>query len=201
MIIFTEATPNPDAKRFMLPDGVVIDAPREYRSDDSAPPAVARLLELEGVAAVMVGVGFVTVRRRSADVAWPELTGAVISQIGASLDAGESWMPEAAPPADAPVSLVAAQIEDILKRQVAPQIARDGGDIELISFDESTGVVTVALKGACGGCPSATMTLRNGVEAILKRYVPEVRSVRAETKRGSHEQPFWRRLLGSPRAA
>lgn len=201
MIIFTEATPNPDAKRFIFPDGVAIDAAREYLHADPAPPAVARILGLPGVAAVMVGAGFVTVRRRSTDVTWPELAAAVISQIGASFDAGESWMPEAAPPANGPTSLVVDQIEDILRRQVAPQVARDGGDIELLGFDEGTGIVTVALKGACGGCPSATITLKNGVEAILKRYVPEVRGVRAEARRSAHDQPFWRRWLRPPGAA
>ena len=67
------------------------------------------------------------------------------------------------------------QLEDALK-QVRPALQRDGGDIELVSFDD-TGVVKVRLKGACGGCPMSTMTLKNGIERMLKQEIPEVKQV------------------------
>lgn len=200
MLILTERTPNPDTLRFILPKSVQVDGPREYRVGYPMPSAVASLLEIDGVESVLVAEGFVSVSRRSAAYPWERLTTDVILQLDRCLSSKEPWQIE--PGRDGefyPRSLIEQQIADILRNQVAPQVARDGGNIELTGFDEKTGVVTVALKGACGGCPSATITLKNGVEAILKRYVPEVSGVRAEAHAASPGQPFWRKLLGLQR--
>lgn len=197
MLILTERTPNPDTLRFILPEPVDADGPQEYIAGQPAPPAVASLLNIEGVQSVLVADSFVSVSRNSAARPWEHLTSDILLQLDQCLSSGEPWQVTGSRDERfEPQSLIEQQIADILRYQVAPQVARDGGNIELTGFDERTGIVTVALKGACGGCPSATMTLKNGVESILKRYVPEVSGVRATAHAAPSGQPFWRKLLG-----
>jgi NFU1 iron-sulfur cluster scaffold homolog, mitochondrial len=200
MFIPWEHTPNPDARRFELPFALPLREALPVSHETPDPPPIAeRLLNLAGVAHCLISPGFVTVTRRDVSVNWSVLTTDVVlslseslvieSELAALVDRIEK--PEAI---DADPDDATAQIQDLLRTKIAPRVALDGGDISLVSF--VAGVVTVRLSGACGGCPSAMMTLKRGVEATLMRYVPEVKKVVAEQeRRSSGGEPFWKSLL------
>ena len=90
---------------------------------------------------------------------------------------------------------VEQQIADILRTRIAPAVARDGGSITLVSYRDR--VATVEMRGACGGCPSALMTLKRGVETTHKRYVPELDRVEAMRDARAQHDPFWKKLLAA----
>ena len=191
MLIETETTPNPATLKF-LPGRPVIEPgpPRDFADADEAEasPLAEALFGLGDVAGVFYGRDFIAVTAGEAS-AWRDLKPQVLSvlldhfssqaplfragtaaDIHIDDDAGE-W---AENPEDADI---VAQIKELIDTRVRPAVANDGGDIVYRGFDK--GVVYLAMHGACSGCPSSTATLKQGIEQLLKHYVPEVTEVRA----------------------
>lgn len=162
MFIQTESTPNPSTLKFLPGRPVLAAGAREFRDAQ----------------AVMFGPDFVSVTK--ADAEWAHLKPAVLGTImehftsGAPivLDEGEAAPAEFFDPADAEL---VATLKELLVTRVTPAVARDGGDIAFRGFRD--GIVYLAMKGSCSGCPSSSATLKNGVENLLRHYVPQVRSV------------------------
>ena len=199
MFLEWDTTPNPDARRIILPRAL----PLEYSIDmedwaGDHPVFADYLLEVDGVRNCLLAPSFVTVtRERGTD--WSFIRPAVSLALASALEDEEAVsqlgvLLDPKPQYDG----IRGQIEELLAKRIAPGIAMDGGKVELCDWKD--GIATVRLSGACGGCPSATITLKSGVEATLKRYVPEIEEVRlAPTQTNSSRAPFWKRLLEGSR--
>ncbi len=191
MFIETETTPNPATLKFLPGEQVMPTGTREFTSPETAEasPLAQALFDLGDVTGVFFGYNFVSVTA-APGVEWASLKPQVLSIL---LDHFVSQAPLFAPgsaggiavpaegdadfaddPADADVI---EQIKDLIETRVRPAVANDGGDIIYRGFRE--GVVYLQMQGACSGCPSSTATLKNGIESLLKHYVPEVSEVRA----------------------
>jgi Fe-S cluster biogenesis protein NfuA len=175
VFILTEQTPNPDALKF-VPHVALTEGERRWFSSGEGSPLAARLFALEGVRRVFVAPDFITVTRAPDGPPWSELRYAAIAAIAEHLAAGEPVLSAAADGAAEAddEDEVLADIRQVLALHVRPGIARDGGDVVFERFDPETGVVWLKLEGACGGCPSSRLTLKAGIERLLRRYVPEV---------------------------
>jgi Fe-S cluster biogenesis protein NfuA len=176
MFIRTETTPNPDALKF-LPDAPLMrDEPRSFALPDfdpAASPLAARLFGIPGVSRVFVAADFVTVVRPPDGPGWGELRGSIIMALAEHIASGAPAV-GAAPGPDPAGGEVEAEIQAVLRRHVRGWVARDGGDIVFDRFDPDTGVLWIQMQGACGGCPSSRLTLKAGVERVVRQYVPEV---------------------------
>ena len=191
MFIETETTPNPATLKFLPGEQVMATGTREFTSPEAAEasPLAQALFDLGDVTGVLFGRDFVAVTA-APGVEWASLKPQVLSILldhfvsQAPLFAGGPAAGVAVPaepderfddePADADV---VEQIKDLIETRVRPAVANDGGDIIYRGFRE--GVVYLQMQGACSGCPSSTATLKNGIESLLKHYVPEVSEVRA----------------------
>ena len=189
MFIQSEATPNPATLKFLPGKPVLADGVLDYRSPDAATasPLASRLFAIDGVNGVFLGQDFISVTKTD-QLAWQHLKPAVLGVImehymsGAPVVAGAAGThSSAAADADAEDfspddQEIVDTIKELIETRVRPAVANDGGDIVFRGFRE--GVVTLHMRGACAGCPSSTATLRNGIENMLKHYVPEVTEVR-----------------------
>ena len=186
MFIQTEATPNPATLKF-LPGRAVLDSgTMEFTSRDSATrsPLATKLFDIPGVTGVFYGSDFVTVTKDDGD--WQHLKPAILGTIMEHYMSGVPILADGAEPdaethaeeffSEADAETVGI-IKDILETRVRPAVASDGGDIRYRGYRD--GVVYLAMQGACSGCPSSTATLKQGIEGLLKHYVPEVHEVRA----------------------
>lgn len=182
MFILTERTPNPDAIKFVphveLTDGCSIEFTREaFRADGPSLPAA--LFALHGVARVYIAPAFVTVTRAASGLTWETLRIQVIAALADHLESGAPALREqdhTGPPQLAETQ-IEAEIRGVLHQYVDPGVARDGGQVLFDRFDSTTGVLWIRMKGACGGCPSSRLTLKAGIETIVRRFVPEVARV------------------------
>lgn len=183
MFIQTESTPNPATLKF-LPGQTVLEAgtadfPSAETSDAS--PLAARIFAVQGVSGVFFGTDFVTVTKTDA-VEWdhikPAILGAIMEhyQSGQPVMAGDATAASGHADHDGPDAEVVGQIKELLDTRVRPAVAQDGGDITFHGFDR--GVVYLHMQGACAGCPSSTLTLKMGIENLLRHYIPEVTEVR-----------------------
>jgi len=189
MLIETEVTPNPATLKF-LPGRAVMDGTRDFATPEEAEasPLADALFALGDVTGVFFGRDFVSVTA-APGVSWPGLKPDVLAIL---LDHFSANMPLfrqggagfAVPAADDEVTTddpadaeIVAQIRELIDTRVRPAVANDGGDIVYRGFDR--GKVFLRMHGACAGCPSSTATLKNGIEQLLKHYVPEVTEVRA----------------------
>ena len=188
VFILTEHTPNPDALKFVPHVALTCGASRWCASAADAPLA-ARLFALDGVRRVFIAPDFVTVTRARDGPGWADLRYAVIAALAEFLAAGESALAIDGPAAAAAPDddEVVSEIRQALSLYVRPGVARDGGDVLFDRFEPETGVVWVKMQGACGGCPSSRLTLKAGIEQILRRYVPEV--LRVEEVAGDSVAP------------
>ena len=180
MFILTESTPNPEALKFVphadLTDGRSWSFDRAD-FDEPASPLAARIFALPGVARVFIAGDFVTVTRAPDGPAWSALRFPVIAAVADHLEAGAPAVAASAKDEALPEDEIEADIRQVLGLHVRPTVARDGGEILFDRFDRDTGVLWIRMQGACGGCPSARLTLKSGVEKLVRRYVPEVLSV------------------------
>ncbi|NNU15755.1 NifU family protein [Parvularcula sp. ZS-1/3] len=192
MFIRTEDTPNPNSLKF-LPDQPVL-GPGELGMDFPTPgaakisPLAAALFDVDGVVSVYLGADFVTVSKDQT-VDWEPLKPALLGTIADFLAAGIPVVDQRASTAAEGVTSVedykgedrevVEQIIELLDTRVRPAVAQDGGDIIFHRFEPGDGIVFLTMQGACAGCPSSTMTLKSGIENLLKHYVPEVQSVEA----------------------
>ena len=181
MFIQTESTPNPATLKF-LPGQTVLDlGTADFPSVEAAvkSPLARRIFAVSGVTGVFFGTDFVTVTKADA-VDWghikPAILGAIMEhfQSGAPVIEGEQAAAHQAH--DGPDGDIVKQIKELLDTRVRPAVAQDGGDITFHGFDR--GVVYLHMQGACAGCPSSTLTLKMGIENLLRHYIPEVLEVR-----------------------
>ncbi len=182
MFIQTESTPNPATLKF-LPGQTVLDAgTADFPSSETADksPLAARVFGVDGVTGVFLGNDFVTVTKQDA-VEWDHVKPAILGAIMEHFQSGQPVMigdgPETGHAAsEGEDSEVIDQIKQLLDTRVRPAVAQDGGDITFHGFER--GVVYLHMQGACAGCPSSTITLKMGIENLLRHYIPEVTEVR-----------------------
>ncbi len=189
MLIHTEQTPNPSTRKFLPGCTVTETGSRDFPDYESAEasPLARALFDTGMVEGVFFGRDFISVTA-APGVEWrdlkPQVLGILLdhfssgaplfkagSAAGISVDGGEEIADD---PEDAEI---VAQIRELIETRVRPAVAQDGGDIVYRGFQKGT--VYLALHGACSGCPSSTMTLKQGIEGLLKHYVPEVEQVEA----------------------
>ncbi len=178
MFIQTEFTPNPATMRFLPGQTIMTEGTANFTSAAAAEkrsPLARKLFAIDGVIGVFLGGEFITVTR-SADEDWQVLQPIVIAAIMDHLQAEEPIIHDVVKTDDgAEDSEVVRKIKDLLDTRVRPAVAMDGGDIVYHGFED--GIVYLHMQGACSGCPSASLTLKSGVENLLKHYVPEVNEV------------------------
>jgi Fe-S cluster biogenesis protein NfuA len=181
MFIQTENTPNPAALKFLPGCQVMESGTANFTSSDDAAtrsPLAGRLFAIEGVEGVFFGDDFVSVTKAD-DKDWEVMKPLILGAVMEHFTAGDPVLLESSKDTaneDGDDS-VAGQIKELIETRVRPAVAQDGGDIVFRGFED--GVVFLQLRGACAGCPGAAMTLKSGVENMLRHYIPEVQEVRA----------------------
>lgn len=185
MFIQTESTPNPATLKFLpgravMGEGAVADFPSVEQAERS--PLARALFQTPEVSRVFFGADFISITKREGD--WkhlkPQLLGVIMEHFTRNLPLieGGAEEPEDGFYGDGDPEVI-AQIKELIDTRVRPAVAQDGGDIIFMGFDGGTGIVSLHLQGSCAGCPSSTATLRNGIENMLRHYVPEVTAVQA----------------------
>lgn len=185
MFIQTEQTPNPATLKFLPGREVMGSGTADFTDSEEAArsPLAERLFLIEGVTGIFLGSDFVTVTKAE-DKEWyilkPAILGVIMEHYTAGrpviLAGGDGPGEDGPGEDDAEDSEVVKQIKELIDTRVRPAVAQDGGDIVFRGFEE--GIVYLRMMGACQGCPSSTMTLKMGIENMLRHYIPEVREVR-----------------------
>jgi len=187
MFIQTESTPNPRTLKFLPGRDVLGRGSREFADADAAlaSPLAHAIFQVDGVERVYLGGDFVTVTKAEA-IEWPHLKPHLLAAImdhftsGAPVlrgdgEAEDSDAPDIAYEGEA--AAIVKELKEIIDARVRPAVARDGGDIIFHSWDHDNGIVRLTMRGSCAGCPSSTLTLKQGIENMLRHYVPEVLAV------------------------
>ena len=182
-MIQIENTPNPNALKFLSEKQLSEVETQEFKKKDLSQiknEFVKNILNFDGVELVLISKNFMSVKKDE-KTSWETLKPTIISSINDYFEKNNQPMilKKNTTPQKKPLeeSETIQQIKDVLETKVRPAVAKDGGDIQFISFNN--GVVKVALKGSCSGCPSSVMTLKQGVQNLLCHYVKEVKSVEA----------------------
>jgi Fe-S cluster biogenesis protein NfuA len=186
MFIQTEQTPNPATLKFLPGRDVMSRGVADFTDAGAAEasPLARKLFGIEGVTGVFLGTDFITVTKADGQD-WYMLKPAVLGGIMEHYLSGDPVLePEADVADEGPGSAdeddeLVKQIRELIETRVRPAVAQDGGDITFKGFER--GVVYLHMRGACSGCPSSTITLKNGIENLLRYYVPEVVEVRPIT--------------------
>lgn len=186
MFIQTESTPNPQTLKFLPGRAVAGATAHDFAEPEAAvvSPLARALFDITGVRRVYFGSDFITVTKVDA-VDWAHVKPAILGAIMDHFVSGAPLVEESAQAlaaADVEVyegdaAEIVEQIRELIDTRVRPAVAQDGGDITFHSWVHDEGLVRLHMKGACAGCPSSTLTLKQGIENMLKHYVPEVRSV------------------------
>ena len=182
MFIETEQTPNPASLKFLPGCDVLGSGTANFtgREEAERSPLAERLFDIDGVSGVFLGADFITVSKRD-DADWYLLKPSVLGVIMEHFTAGRPVLLDDGGPAtvddDNDDDEVVTQIKELLDTRVRPAVAQDGGDITYEGFED--GIVYLRMQGSCSGCPSSVMTLKAGVENMLRHYIPEVVEVRA----------------------
>ena len=182
MFIQTEQTPNPATLKFLPGRAVMATGVAEFldpAAAEGASPLASRVFAVDGVRGVYLGADFVSVTKADT-LEWFELKPAVLGAVMEHFLSGEPVVREDAAIAEAKIDQSdpnVRKIVELIETRVRPAVAQDGGDIVFHGFER--GVVYLNMRGACSGCPSSVMTLKSGIENLLKHYVPEVVEVRA----------------------
>lgn len=183
MFIQTESTPNPATLKF-LPGQTVLEAgTADFPTAEAAQnsPLAQRIFAVSGVTGVFFGNDFVTVTKDDG-VQWDHIKPAILGAVMEHYQSGQPVMGAGVETASGHAehsgeeSEIVNQIKELLDSRVRPAVAQDGGDITFHGFDR--GVVYLHMQGACAGCPSSTLTLKMGIENLLRHYIPEVTEVR-----------------------
>ena len=183
-MIQIEATPNPNSLKFLSEKTISAAGTEEFQKNNKknlSNDFIKELLNFKGVELVLLSKNFISVKK-SDEVSWTELKPMVISHLNDYFENNNEPIlknikePENRTSAKNKDDTV-SKIIDVLNTKIRPAVARDGGDIKFKSFEN--GVVKVELQGSCSGCPSSVMTLKQGVQNLLKHYVKEVNSVEA----------------------
>tara|TARA_B100000674_G_scaffold471252_2_gene459874 strand:+ start:384 stop:929 length:546 start_codon:yes stop_codon:yes gene_type:complete len=180
-MIQIESTPNPNSLKFLSEKTISAIGTEEFQKENSqelANPFIKELLNFKGVELILLSKNFLSVKKTD-DVSWNELKPMVISHLNDYFEKNnEPILKEIKEKRNYKENdETIKKIIDVLDTKIRPAVARDGGDIKFKSFEK--GVVKVELQGSCSGCPSSLMTLKQGVQNLLKHYVKEVNSVEA----------------------
>ena len=176
MFIQTEVTPNPNSLKFLPGKKVSNSGPYEItKKDDIQNELVRNILSINGVKGVFLGEDFISINKDDL-IEWENLKHIVISMINDFYsDGNEFVIDENLEQQNLNLDEIEKKIVKILDQKIRPAVARDGGDIKFKEFKD--GVVKVQLQGSCSGCPSSTLTLKQGVQNLLCHYLPEVKEV------------------------
>ena len=178
MFVQTETTPNPNSIKF-LPGKIVSNSGsfEVTRKDEINNELIKNLLSVNGVEGIFLGKDFISINKYE-DFSWDDIKHIVISLINDFYATGKEFV------IDKNVNEITEDLKDIekkivkiLEQKIRPAVAKDGGDIKFKEFKD--GIVKVQLQGSCSGCPSSTMTLKQGVQNLLRHYIPEVKEVQA----------------------
>jgi len=181
-MIQTETTPNPNSLKFLSEKVISAIGTEEFQKDKSKSlqnKFIKELLEFKGVELILLSKNFLSVKKTEA-VSWTELKPMVISHLNDYFEKNDGPILKENNTPDNSIKdhdETVKKIIDVLDTKIRPAVAKDGGDIKFKSFEN--GVVKVELQGSCSGCPSSLMTLKQGVQNLLKHYVKEVNSVEA----------------------
>ena len=176
MFVQTEVTPNPNSLKFLPGKKVSNSGPYEITNkEDMQNELVRNILSINGVEGIFLGRDFISVNKNE-NIKWEEIKHIVISLINDFYADGKEFViDENLKEEDLGLSEIESKIVKILEEKIRPAVARDGGDIKFKEFKD--GIVKVQLQGSCSGCPSSTMTLKQGVQNLLCHYLPEVKEV------------------------
>ena len=176
MFVQTEVTPNPNSLKFLPGKKVSNSGPYEITNkEDMKNELVRNILSINGVEGIFLGQDFISVNKNE-NIKWDEIKHIVISLINDFYADGKEFLiDENIKEEDLDLSEIESKIVKILEEKIRPAVARDGGDIKFKEFKD--GIVKVQLQGSCSGCPSSTMTLKQGVKNLLCHYLPEVKEV------------------------
>lgn len=177
--VYAEATPNPASMKFVANKMLLPNDSADFRnsSETERSPLAAALFEMPFVQGVFIMNNFISITKNG-DYEWFDLIPDLRSFFTEWLEDGKEIINPVKQLSDEEESELETRIKQLLDDHVKPAVEMDGGAIDFKSFKD--GVVTVQMKGSCSGCPSSTMTLKAGIENLLRRMVPEVQSVEAE---------------------
>ncbi len=186
MFIQTEATPNPATLKFLPGREVMAEGTLDFpdAAAGARSPLATALFSMPEVSRVFFGPDFLSVTKKD-DVDWkhvkPAILGVIMEHYSRGLPLFENEGGNANDGDDkvyeGEEAEIVEQIKELIETRVRPAVANDGGDIIFKGFDGGSGTVFLQLRGACAGCPSSSITLRNGIENMLKHYIPEVNAV------------------------
>ena len=178
MFVQTEITPNPNSLKFI--PGKLVSKKGSFeitKRDETNNELIKNLLSVNGVEGIFLGKEFISINKYD-HVSWDEVKHIIISFINDFYSSGKDCVIENDLREDTKnLKDIEKKIVKLLDEKIRPAIAKDGGDIKFKKFEE--GVVKVQLQGSCSGCPSSTMTLKQGVQNLLCHYIPEVKKVEA----------------------
>ena len=178
MFIQTEITPNPNSLKFL--PGKIVSNNGSFeitKKDNISNDLVKNLLLVNGVEGIFLGKDFISINKQK-DVPWDEIKHIVISLINDFYLSGKEFVIDKnLNEENVNLEEIEKKIVKLLDQKIRPAVAKDGGDIKFKEF--SDGIVKVQLQGSCSGCPSSTMTLKQGVQNLLCHYIPEVKGVEA----------------------
>ena len=178
MFVQTEITPNPNSLKF-LPGKVVSNSGsfEITKKDETKNELIRNILSVNGVEGIFLGTNFLSVNKYD-NIDWEEIKHIIISLINDYYSTGKEYVVNKdLNEVNENLSEIEKKIVKILDQKIRPAVAKDGGDIKFKEFKD--GIVKVQLQGSCSGCPSSTMTLKQGVQNLLKHYLPEVKEVEA----------------------
>ena len=176
MFVQTEVTPNPNSLKFLPGKKVSNSGPYEITNkEDMQNELVRNILSINGVEGIFLGQDFISVNKNE-KIQWDEIKHIVISLINDFYADGKEFViDENIKEENLDLGEIETKIVKILEEKIRPAVARDGGDIKFKEYKD--GIVKVQLQGSCSGCPSSTMTLKQGVQNLLCHYLPEVKEV------------------------
>jgi Fe-S cluster biogenesis protein NfuA len=179
--VYTESTPNPESQKFVTNMHLLPNYVAEFKTKESAADSeLAQVLfEVPFVSAVFISNNFITITKK-ADYEWYEINPEIKEVIRKHINSGKSVVSESLRQKGDPTAAhtsegatdAEAKIIDLLEKYVKPAVEGDGGHIAFRSFEN--GIVSLSMQGSCSGCPSSAITLKSGIEGLLKRMVPEV---------------------------
>ena len=178
MFVQTEVTPNPNSLKF-LPGKIVSNGGsfEISKKDDVKNDLIRNLMSVNGVEGIFLSRDFISINKYD-DISWDEIKHIIISLINDFYSTGKEFVIDKTPfETDQKFGDIEKKIIKILDEKIRPAVAKDGGDIKFKEFKD--GIVKVQLQGSCSGCPSSTMTLKQGVQNLLCHYLKEVKEVEA----------------------
>jgi|TARA_B100000929_G_scaffold290953_1_gene286811 Fe-S cluster biogenesis protein NfuA len=177
MFVQTLNTPNPNSLKFLPGEKVSLSGPVEFnKKDETSNELVRNILSINGVVGIFLSEDFLSVKKDEKKE-WEEIKHIIIAFINEFYSEGNKYVYKSSTSQNEDINLdeIEKKIIKILDTKIRPAVARDGGDIKFKEYKD--GKVKVEMQGSCSGCPSSTMTLKRGVENILKHYIPEITEV------------------------